>query len=78
MSTNDVFTIDVPWLNALAESPVQINELEVPIIKLMQHIIDSLLEKLASKTGAADQELQQRYADVVKSRLDYIEKLERS
>jgi heme-degrading monooxygenase HmoA len=78
MSTNDVFTIDVPWLNTLAESPVQINEFEVPIIKLMQHIIDSLLEKLASKTGAADQELQQRYADVVKSRQDYIEKLERS
>lgn len=78
MSTNDVFTIDVPWLNVLAESPVQINEFEVPIIKLMQHIIDGLHEKLATKTGAANQELQTRYDAVVKSRQEYIEKLERA
>ncbi len=80
MSSNDVdvFTIDVPWLNALAESPVQINEFELPIIKLMQHIIDSLQEKLAAKTGAANQELQRRYANVVQSRQEYIEKLARA
>lgn len=78
MSINDVFTIDVPWLNALADLPVEVNELEVPIIKLMQHIIDCLQEQLASKTGAADKELQQRYAGVVQSRQEYIDKLARS
>ncbi|UTZ44520.1 hypothetical protein [Vibrio campbellii] len=78
MSANDVFTIEVPWLNTLAESPVEIKEADIPLLKLMQHIIDSLQEKLASKTGAADEELQQRYAAVVASRQEYIEKLERA
>ncbi|HCH1183463.1 TPA: hypothetical protein NKP98_004063 [Vibrio parahaemolyticus] len=78
MSANDVFTIDVPWLNTLADSPVEIKEADIPLLKLMQHIIDGLQDQLLSKTGAADKELQARYAAVVESRQEYIDKLARA
>lgn len=76
--SNDIFIVDAPWLNAVNELPMHVKEFEVPIIKLMQHIIDGLEEKLARKTGAADEELQTRYKALYESYQDAKNEIERA
>ncbi|EGR3207662.1 hypothetical protein DFX34_RS12945 [Vibrio parahaemolyticus] len=68
---SDVFTVELPW--GLPEnSPIEIKEFEIPLVGLMQHIIDDLQFKLSQRTAKADEALKQKYQAMLDERTEIL------
>ncbi|CAH0543148.1 hypothetical protein [Vibrio marisflavi] len=71
------FTVDLPW-DIPAEVLPHVDNLEIDVIKLQQHIIDEQTFKLNQRQGFADVELKAKYEALLNERTEILESRSRA
>ncbi|MCG6387579.1 hypothetical protein [Vibrio fluvialis] len=75
--SQDVFYVELPW-KLPPDAPFVINELEFPIVKLQQLIIEDLEAKLAVRQAPADARLKELYDAILAEREDILSQRDRA
>ncbi|MCR9320510.1 hypothetical protein [Vibrio alginolyticus] len=73
----DVFTVELPW-GLPSDSPFVINELEFPLLKLQQLIIDDLQAKLEANAAPRNKKLKELYDAMKADREDLVSSRDRA